>query len=91
MTITTSTLVADIATTSPATIKVFQRHRIDFCCGGRIPLGDVCEAHQIAPPVLIGELEQALNANEPDVDWTKESLTSLIAHIQARFHRPLEQ
>ena len=36
MTITTSTLVADIATANPATIKVFQRHRIDFCCGGRI-------------------------------------------------------
>jgi regulator of cell morphogenesis and NO signaling len=89
MTITTSTLVADIATASPATIKVFQRHRIDFCCGGRIPLGDVCEAHQIAPPLLIGELEEALSANEPDVDWTKESLTSLVAHIQARFHRPL--
>ena len=37
MTITTSTLVADVATASPATIKVFQRHRIDFCCGGRVP------------------------------------------------------
>ncbi len=89
MTITTSTLVADIATASPATIKVFQRHRIDFCCGGRIPLGDVCEAHQIAAPLLIEELEEVLNATEPDVDWTKESLTSLVAHIQARFHRPL--
>ena len=89
MTITTSTLVADIATASPATIKVFQRHRIDFCCGGRVPLGEICEAHQIAPPLLIEELEKALSANEPDVDWTKESLTSLVAHIQARFHRPL--
>ena len=91
MTITTSTLVADIATVSPATIKVFQRHRIDFCCGGRIPLGDVCEAHQIAAPVLIGELEEVLNATHPDIDWTKESLTSLVSHIQARFHRPLEE
>jgi len=91
MTITTSTLVADIATASPATIKVFQRHRIDFCCGGRIPLGEICEAHQIEPPVLIGELEQALRATESETDWTKEPLTSLVAHIQARFHRPLEE
>jgi regulator of cell morphogenesis and NO signaling len=91
MTITTSTLVADIATASPATIKVFQRHRIDFCCGGRIPLGDVCEAHQIAAPVLIGELEEVLSATQPDIDWTKESLTGLVSHIQARFHRPLEE
>lgn len=91
MTITTSTLVADIATASPATIKVFQRHRIDFCCGGRIPLGEVCEAHQIAPPVLIDELEQALSSTQPEIDWTKESLTRLVSHIQARFHRPLEE
>jgi regulator of cell morphogenesis and NO signaling len=91
MTITTSTLVADIATASPATIKVFQRHRIDFCCGGRIPLGDVCEAHKIAAPLLIGELEEVLSATQPDIDWTKESLTSLVSHIQARFHRPLEE
>jgi regulator of cell morphogenesis and NO signaling len=91
MTITTSTLVADIATASPATIKVFQRHRIDFCCGGRIPLGDVCDAHQISPPQLIGELEEVLSATDPDVDWTKESLTGLVAHIQARYHRPLEE
>ena len=91
MTITTSTLVADIATANPGTIKVFQRHRIDFCCGGRVPLGDVCEARWIAAPQLIGELEQALNATEPDVDWTTASLASLASYIQARFHRPLEE
>jgi len=91
MTITTSTLVADIATASPATIKVFQRHRIDFCCGGRVPLGEVCEAHQIAPPLLIDELERALHSTEKEIDWTTASLTSLVAHIQARFHRPLEE
>ena len=91
MTITTSTLVADIATANPGTIKVFQRHRIDFCCGGRIPLGEVCDAHQIPAPVLIGELEQALSATELEVDWTTASLASLVSYIQARFHRPLEE
>jgi regulator of cell morphogenesis and NO signaling len=91
MTITTSTLVADIATANPATIKVFQRHRIDFCCGGRVPLSEVCDAHQIAPPLLIGELEQALSATESHIDWTTASLTRLVSHIQARFHRPLEE
>ena len=42
MTITPATLVADIVNARPATIRVFQRHRIDFCCGGNVPLGDVC-------------------------------------------------
>ena len=40
MLITTESTVADIATNAPATIRIFQRHHIDFCCGGRVPLGD---------------------------------------------------
>ncbi len=90
MTITTSTLVADIATSSPATIRVFQRHRIDFCCGGRVPLGEACAAHAIAAPMLIDELEAALDSPESTVDWTQAPLASLVAHIQARYHRPLD-
>jgi regulator of cell morphogenesis and NO signaling len=80
MTITTSTLVADIATANPATIKVFQRHRIDFCCGGRIPLGEVCEAHQIQAPALIGELgaERAGAGRR----LTTASLASLASYIR---------
>jgi len=41
MNITAETTVADIATRVPATIAVFQRHQIDFCCGGKLPLADV--------------------------------------------------
>jgi regulator of cell morphogenesis and NO signaling len=89
MTITTSTLVADIATANPGTIRVFQRHRIDFCCGGKIPLGQVCEAHDIPAPALIDELETALGSQESTVDWRQATLTSLVEHIQARYHRPL--
>ena len=38
MPITPDTTVADIATAAPATIRIFQQHQIDFCCGGKIPL-----------------------------------------------------
>ena len=39
MTITPETTVAEIATVTPATIRVFQQHHIDYCCGGKVPLG----------------------------------------------------
>ena len=89
MTITGSTLVADIATQNPATIKVFQRHRIDFCCGGKVPLDEACRRKDLDAPAVIAELDEALLGAEATTDWAEASLTDLVAHIRRRFHRPL--
>ena len=35
---TTNTLVKDIVNELPKTSDVFKKFRIDFCCGGNIPL-----------------------------------------------------
>ena len=45
MTITEATTIADIASTLPTSVRVFQRHGIDFCCGGKKPIGTVCREH----------------------------------------------
>lgn len=90
MTITANSLVADIATAHPASIKVFQRHRIDFCCGGKIALAAVCEQRQLDVPEVVAELEAALVTVVSDTDWRHAPLADLIAHIQRTFHRPLE-
>jgi regulator of cell morphogenesis and NO signaling len=89
MIITGSTLVADIATANPATIKVFQRHQIEFCCAGRVPLAEVCDQEQLDAEDLIAELDAALVSAEQFTDWTRAPVTDLAAHIQRRFHRPL--
>ena len=89
-TITPSTLVADIAAAYPATITVFQRHRIDFCCGGKLPLDDVCRRHRLDTHALILELDAVLTTEESTTDWTQAPLADLVEHIQQRFHRPLE-
>src|SRR5436190_24368278 len=77
MTITGSTLVADIATQNPATIKVFQRHRIDFCCGGKVPLEEACRRKDLEAPAVIAELDAALLGAEATTDWAEASLTDL--------------
>ena len=56
MEITASTTVAAIAAAEPATIKVFQRHHIDFCCGGRIPVSEACAGHDLDTDTLLAEL-----------------------------------
>ncbi len=82
--------VAAIARQHPATIMVFERHRIDFCCGGKIALADVCEQRQLGVTDMVTELEAALETRTNDTDWTRAPLTDLVSHIQRTFHRPLE-
>jgi regulator of cell morphogenesis and NO signaling len=89
MTITADTRISDIATTLPATIKVFQQHQIDFCCGGRIPLSEACARQGLDQDELLAELQLAQSGQQTAADWSTESLSSLIGHIQQRYHEPL--
>lgn len=87
--ITLNSHVADIAVAMPATIKVFQRYHIDFCCGGRIPLAEACEQHGVDPHALLADLQAVHAGAAPESDWWHAPITDLVAHIQARYHEPL--
>lgn len=89
MTISADTRVSDIATGHPATIKVFQRHQIDFCCGGKTPLVEVCAAHGLDPGSLVAELEAAVDPAGDVADWSSAPLSELIRYIQVRYHEHL--
>ncbi|WP_298438254.1 iron-sulfur cluster repair di-iron protein [Geobacter sp.] len=41
------------------TAGVFERHGIDFCCGGNVPLDVACRRKGIDPAGILGEIEQA--------------------------------
>ena len=88
MRITPETTVAEIATAMPATIRVFQQHQIDFCCGGRIPLAEACAARGLDAGAMLTELRAAV-APSAEPGWADQSLTALVAHIQSRYHEPL--
>jgi regulator of cell morphogenesis and NO signaling len=91
MQIRPDTLVAEIATAAPATIKVFQRHHIDFCCGGKIPLAEACAGHALDTDAVLGELRAVQATAEDGIDWRQRPLAELVAHIQARYHEPLRE
>ncbi len=90
MTITEQTTIADIATNLPASVPVFQRHGVDFCCGGKTPLGIACEEHGVPFEALVQEIDAATSAPaaEPQ-DWTRAPLHQLIDHIVEHYHEPL--
>lgn len=90
MTFSPSTTVAELATSAPATIAVFQKHGIDFCCGGKRPLQAVCAERGIPYDALVGELESATAPATPArFTWDSRSLRELTSHIVESFHDPL--
>ncbi|BCS32356.1 iron-sulfur cluster repair protein YtfE [Luteitalea sp. TBR-22] len=91
MVISPESTVADIATQAPATIAIFQRHQIDFCCGGRQPLGTVCAERGINADLLVTELVAAATPANAEPTWADATLTALVGHIQQRYHAHLRQ
>lgn len=92
MTITENTSVAEIAAAVPASVRVFERHGIDFCCGGKKTLGVVCEEQGLSLAELADSIERAAAsaAVEPQ-DWTRAPLHVLIDHIVTTYHDVLRE
>ena len=89
MSITPDTAVAAIATESPATIRVFQQHHIDFCCGGKLPLREACAREALDVEAIVAELQAAAAGGGQARNWQDAPLADLVAHIQSRYHRHL--
>jgi regulator of cell morphogenesis and NO signaling len=82
--------VAEIAATIPASVRVFQRHGIDFCCGGKRPIGAVCENQGLSFDGIAAAIDAAAAGPVGEtVDWTTAPLVALTDHIVARYHDPL--
>ena len=92
MTITENTTIAEIATALPSSVRVFHRHGIDFCCGGKRRLGDVCRERGLQFVTLAGEVQAAAAGHAAtNEDWPRESFGRLISHILATYHDPLRE
>jgi regulator of cell morphogenesis and NO signaling len=89
MDITPTTHVADIVAAAPGTIAVFQKHEIEFCCGGHVPLGEVCAHEGLDVVQMMEELSAAQRPFQDTRNWEAASLGELIEHIQAEYHQPL--
>lgn len=83
--------IADLARERPATVRVFQKHGIDFCCGGKRSLAEACERHGIAYADLAGDLGAALgepSSDDPE-NWSERTVVDLVGYILARYHAGL--
>lgn len=87
---TTSSTLAHLATTHPAASRVFKRHGLDFCCGGRTALADVCSTKGLSAERVLQEIvdeERAVDLPR----WDTAPLPSLIDFILERYHARLRE
>lgn len=88
MAATLETTVGQLVAAIPARARVFEKHRIDYCCGGKLPLAEACARRGVDPETVLAELAtvDAGCSGDASVDWTAAPLSELADHIVATHH-----
>ncbi len=89
--VTGRTIVRELVGRYPATLKVFEEHGIDYCCGGNKSLADAAKESGAQLDSLLAALQAALEAAptkaaKPQRDWYAAPLNDLIEHIVDTHH-----
>ncbi len=85
--INTGMTVREVAMELPQSTRLFEKLRIDYCCGGQRPLAEACAS----AGVDVGEVMEMLagvtqSEDTAAVDFQNASLPELIAHILDTHH-----
>ena len=83
-------LVTDIVANDNRTADVFHKYGIEYCCGGKWPLGSVCIAKGLDVQVIRIKLENAMRtvqvANTTDYEgWSIDFLADYIINIHHHY------
>lgn len=95
ITFSSDTLVKDIVNELPKTSDVFKKNRIDFCCGGNIPLSLAASQNGLNMDSLLEELKVIADKSESaETDlavWTNSDSNTIIDHVINQYHRTTEE
>jgi len=88
--LTSEVQVGDLAAEHPLATRVFERHGIDYCCGGGTALQQACEQRGLDATAVLDEIQKELDGAEaPEERWDQAPLNDVITHILAAYHVPL--
>ena len=85
----TATHLSELATTIPAATRIFHRHRLDYCCGGKRPLAEACAEAGLDADAILAEFEAAAGA--ADISLADRTPDELAAYVIDRYHEPLRE
>jgi regulator of cell morphogenesis and NO signaling len=87
MNLNLQTPVGEIARFNYKTVEVFEKLRIDFCCGGDISLEEACKRQKVNADEVLGSLKTLIGSTETDSDRIHAlPLDQLIDHIVEVHH-----
>ena len=87
----TTTTLAELAVIHPGAARVFFHHRLDFCCGGRRTLDDVCRERGLDAASILEEIDNAAPLSADGPRWDRQPLPALIDHIVSTYHARLRR
>jgi regulator of cell morphogenesis and NO signaling len=79
-------LLSDLAVAHPAASRVFHRHRLDFCCHGRVSLREACKRAGLDAVSVLAELRQAVTAAEPEQRFDELPMAEVVDHLLKHYH-----
>ncbi|WP_445487839.1 iron-sulfur cluster repair di-iron protein [Niallia sp. 03133] len=79
----------DIVTKFPAASKLFKQYKIDFCCGGNRPIGEVLLEKELTKNDILGQINEMYKkyTQTNDTDWMNSPLTKLVQYITEKYHQ----
>ena len=87
-----TTTVGETVAQNYRAADVFKRHGIDFCCGGKRPIAEVCRQKNIDSQLIEKELSDILSVPKEDTNNYQEwSLTELSNYIIGKHHKYVEE
>jgi len=90
-TIDIQTTVGELVKERPARSRIFEKFKIDYCCGGKIPLAEACEKRGVDAEAVLDAIAADEGAQAGYVDADAMSLTELADHIVATHHNHLRE
>ena len=75
--------LGQIAVALPGATAIFRRLKLDFCCGGQIPLQQACDNKGLVVDEVLAELARL---DRPETLVVPQAPGELIEHILARYH-----
>ena len=86
MTLSSNMTVREVATAIPESTRIFEKLKIDYCCGGQKPLAEACANAGVKFEELERMFEQVQATNDLAIDFQNETLPKLIDHIVEKHH-----
>ena len=87
--INSQTTVREVALQMPESTRLFEKLKIDYCCGGNQPLANACASAGIDIDNVmrvLGKMSQSNSTEASALDFQNASLPELIEHILNTHH-----